>query len=169
MSNMDEKITILLSIFFTVQTWPTSAQTSKYYASTIPVTGPGTEESGLTLDTTTRIDPEQLSGLSVCLRFNLQRLAGSAGSANLGLLIDWTDKTGDWRLMRFRAGYKSSLFAFGNNDTFGHVPSWVIRLKESEEYRLWYINRWHHFCFSYRARDNRLVFIMVRVSTHLAL
>ncbi len=135
-----------------------------FYESTIPVmssnqTMDHDKEAGMSLASGSALnglDIDNLSGLSICLRFNLRRLINESG-----WLVEWQSPDMDWSLFKVAVGYRKSTVAFGNNDTFGSMPSWIIRVQGEEGFNIWSTNKWHHLCFSFRASDKKVTFIKV--------
>ncbi len=68
-----------------------------------------------------------------------------------------------WSLFKVGIGYWSSFLSFGNNDTLGSIPGFIIQETGTGpfDYRAWLTNRWHHLCMSYTFATNHIQAVKV--------
>ena len=99
------------------------------------------------------INPNQnvtfTNSLTVCGRFNYKKLG--AESVIFDSII--------WLQMR----YHLSFLFFGdwrekNNPIFA---SYILQNPNTQDFRIWYPNKWHHLCLAYDSQTNHITLVMV--------
>ncbi len=135
------------------------AKPLKVYQSTAPLSNDKVL-SGLTL-----LPPEgsnfilkDMPGITICCRFNFKRLVFLKSFV---MMIQPPGNPAPWELAFFFAGYQMSFMGFGNSDSRGSVPSWIMKDKEEEDFLTWTANRWHHICYAYTATTSWIQLIKV--------
>ena len=93
------------------------------------------------------------NSLTVCGRFNFKRLGGKS------IMFD-IDKNLATSFLFLPMNYPNTFVNFGNFDK-DHIAmsSYILNDPKTEEFSIWYTNKWHHVCFGYNSKTNHVVFI----------
>ena len=96
------------------------------------------------------------NSLTVCGRFNYKRL----GTKSVIFDLDNNLATS---YLSLSMGYPYSFINFGNYDE-NHIAttSNLLTNPKTDEFIIWYINKWHHICFSYSKSNSFVSFVKVR-------
>ena len=126
------------------------------YQSTLPIES-STGVAGLKY-----INPHQnvsfSNGITICARFNYLKLGHEAKLFEIGPTTVYF-----W----FKVDYPATWFGFGSARTSKSYNSWILKDPSTEEYNIWYTNKWHHICVAYDQNSNSILFIKVYNSLKL--
>ena len=142
------KLIVLLLIVI-----PARADKLKTFFESISAVGTNQVLSGLQF--AGNVQQQKLTDLSICGRFQYKTLAGARSR------FMFIQSPTDWSLFKLGVGYKSSFVGFGNHDSHGSMPSFILQDVNSESYMIWSTNRWHHFCLSFRMSSSHLKVVKV--------
>ena len=93
------------------------------------------------------------NSLTVCGRFNYKRLGKKS------IMFD-IDKNLATSFLFYRMDYPNTFLNFGNFDkNHTAMSSYILNDPKTEEFSIWYTNKWHHVCFGYNSKTNHVVFI----------
>ena len=104
--------------------------------------------SGLKLNSSSVEKSNFTQGISICGRFNYNRL-GAAGKSTQIFQIE-TPGAFMWSFM----GYQETFMQFG-------YFNWVVKEVPKNNFRLWSTNQWHQICWSYDRQTSFLMFVKV--------
>jgi hypothetical protein len=90
-------------------------------------------------------------GITICCRFNFKILSRSK--------VFWI-KSGDLTIAS-EAGYTESFLFFWN-------MNWIMKEFESQKFRIWNTNRWHHICLSFNKNTSHVTFVKVRIFKYIS-
>ena len=95
------------------------------------------------------------NSLTVCGRFNYKRLGGESVIFDL-------DKNLAVSFLWLTMGYPYTWVNFGNFET-DHIAStsYILKDPKTDEFSIWYTNKWHHICFAYDAKTSHIAFVKV--------
>ena len=95
------------------------------------------------------------NSLTVCGRFNYKRL----GTKSVIFDLDNNLATS---YLSLSMGYPYSFINFGNYDE-NHIAttSNLLTNPKTDEFIIWYINKWHHICFAHNSITSHIAFIKV--------
>ena len=146
----DSKMKIYIIILIT------SSCALKIYHSTLPISR-NSGLSGLKYKNEPKKDINFNDGLTACARFNYKKLGRKAW------LFDFGTNGGDDReFLWFRIAYPATWFGLGNKKGGkGYVSSWVLQDPKTENYNIWYANKWHHVCIAFDAKRSHIAVIKV--------
>ena len=91
-------------------------------------------------------NPELSGSLTICSRFNFKKFSWFARL--------WDIKTPN-NLATFlwlSPNYPLTFFIFGDNFHY------VVKDPKTEEFNVWYVQRWHHICFAFDQRSTQFTF-----------
>ena len=92
------------------------------------------------------------NSMTFCGRFNYKNL----GSQSIMFSIDEEIRPFLWIKMEYPLAFMS----FGNYDNDRiNFANWILQNPKTEEFSIWYTNKWHHVCFGYNSKTNHVVFI----------
>ena len=95
-------------------------------------------------------------GITICARFNYKKLGEKAW------LFDFDRKGKGKPFLWFRIMYPNTWFGFGRYDKGrGHYSSWALKDPKTQNYNIWYANRWHHICIAFDAKRSHIAVIKV--------
>ena len=100
-------------------------------------------------------NPELSGSLTICSRFNFKKFSWFARL--------WDIKTPN-NLATFlwlSPNYPLTFFIFGDNFHY------VVKDPKTEEFNVWYVQRWHHICFAFDQRSTQFAFIKVSTYEHI--
>ena len=101
--------------------------------------------SGLKLNSSSVEKSNFTQGISICGRFNYNRLGGT-----WDLFRIETPGAFMWGFM----GYQETFIGFG-------YYNWVVKEVPQNYFRLWSTNQWHQICWSYDRQTSFLMFVKV--------
>ena len=129
-----------------------SSLSLKIYRSSLPIGKSGLsglkyEHSSLNLMST--------NSLTVCGRFNYKRLGGESVIFDL-------DKNLAVSFLWLTMGYPYTWVNFGNFDA-DHIAStsYILKDLKTDDFNIWYTNKWHHICFAYDTKTSHIAFVKV--------
>ena len=95
------------------------------------------------------------NSFTVCGRFNYKRLGGESVIFDL-------DKNLAASFLWLTMGYPYTWVNFGNFET-DHIAStsYILKDPKTDEFSIWYTNKWHHICFAYDAKTSHIAFVKV--------
>ncbi len=105
----------------------------------------------------TSVSLSNFDGLTICGRFDFKSL----NQARSQFISIWSPS---WSVLKIEIGYQLSFFGFGNNDTHGSMPSYMLQDVEQDDndYMIWSANKWHHMCIAYEKTQSYIRCIKVK-------
>ena len=85
-------------------------------------------------------------GITICSRFNYRVLSKSI-IFSIGSDVD------NWKITA-RAGYDETFLFFWN-------INWIVKEPDTNKFRIWTTNRWHHICLSFNKSTYQLTLVKV--------
>ena len=98
----------------------------------------------------TKQDSDFTQGVTFCVRFNFNRLSD-------GSTIFSVENPGRPLAVLAFAGYQETFLFFGG-------MNWIVKDPESQTFRLWTTNKWHHMCLGYDRNSSFLTLIRVKIA-----
>ena len=133
----------------------TSSWALKIYHSTLSVSS-NSGLSGLKYINAQNVDIDFNEGITICARFNYKKLGEKAW------LFDLDRKGKGKPFLWFRIMYPNTWFGFGRYDKGrGYYSSWVLKDPKTQNYNIWFANRWHHVCIAFDAKRSHIAVIKV--------
>ncbi len=77
--------------------------------------------------------------------------------------ITTTFQSPSWSIFRVGIGYMFSFLTFGNNNTLGSIPGFILQEvgKDPQDYIAWSANKWQHLCVSFSNSNHHIQVIKV--------
>ena len=146
----------LLKMKLCIMIFITTSSALKIYRSSLPISNTS-GLSGLKYKNEPNKNIDFKDGFTACARFNYKKLGGKAW------LFDFGTNGGDDReFLWFRIAYPATWFGLGNKKGGkGYVSSWVLQDPKTENYNIWYANKWHHVCIAFDAKRSHIAVIKV--------
>ena len=96
------------------------------------------------------------NSMTFCGRFNYKNL----GSQSIMFSIDEEIRPFLWIKMEYPLAFMS----FGNYDNDHiHFANWILQNPKTEEFSIWYPNKWHHYCIAYDSKRSHIALVMVNL------
>lgn len=104
---------------------------------------------------------EDMTDITLCIRFYFQMLGRFEGKSHLISIEDWreSDAEGQFRLLWFGANYPFTFFGFG----YPQMSSYLLQEPVTRRYDFWIPNKWTHVCLSFQKNRNYLRMVKVRL------
>ena len=131
-----------------------SCASLKVYRSTLPL-GSKSGISGLKfVNQNDKIN--YTNSMTFCGRFNYKNL----GSQSIMFSIDEEMKIRPYLWIKME--YPLAFMSFGNYDNDQvNFANWILQNPKTEEFSIWYPNKWHHFCIAHDNERSHIALVLV--------